>query len=374
MNSDASPSANIQSQPFGRTATGKPVDLFTLSNASGMRVEIMNYGATIVRWWVPDREGHLADVVLGYDDLAGYEAGKAYYGAVVGRFGNRIAGGRFSLDGHDYELPTNSESGEQSCHLHGGPEGLDSRVWQADAKVEDGDAVLRLATVSPDGHMGYPGTVLLKITYRLTADNALRVIYEGETDAPTILNLTQHSYFNLAGAGAGLVTDHILQLGASRFLPVNPAMIPTGEREMVVGTPFDFVAPKPLGFEINGEHEQIQRAGGYDHCLIFDEPGPAKRLVARVLERGSGRMLEVSTTEPGVQLYTGNFINEGELGKAGQTYGPRGGFCLETQHFPDSPNQPDFPSTVVRPGQPYHSETEFRFGLAQGVGRVGLRE
>lgn len=337
------------------------MEIYTLVGLGGLRAEIMTYGATIVRLWVPDREERLADIVLGYDDLAGYEAGRNYYSAVVGRFGNRIAGGKFSLGGTDYTLPINNEPGGVPCHLHGGPEGLDRQVWQADARVEEGEPVLRLAHMSPDGHMGYPGNVLLTVTYRVTADNALRVTYGGETDTPTILNLTQHAYFNLAGAGKGTIEDQILQLGASRFLPVTRGLIPTGEREMVVGTPFDFVAPRPIGNQIGDEHEQLEIGGGYDHCWIFDEPGPDKRLVARVLERKSGRLMELFTTEPGVQLYTGNFIPEGEAGKAGQVYGPRSGFCLETQHFPDAPNRPDFPSTVVHPGEPYFSETEFQF-------------
>lgn len=364
MSNPASSPANIQRQPFGQTASGIDVELFTLTNANGMRVDIMNYGATIVRLWVPDREGVLADVVMGYDDVAGYEAGVGYYSAVVGRFGNRIANGKFTLDGEEIVLPTNNEPGGMPCHLHGGPEGLDRQVWRADARVEDDEAVLELSHFSPDGHMGYPGNVSLTVTYRLTAENGLRIIYGGQTDKPTILNLTQHAYFNLAGAGSGPIHDHILQLGASRFLPVTTGLIPTGEQEMVVGTPFDFVAPRPMGNQIEDEHEQLEIAGGYDHCWVFDEPGPAMRLVARVLDRASGRLMELHTTEPGVQLYTGNAIPEGEAGKAGTTYHPRGGFCLETQHFPDAPNQPDFPSVVVRPGEPYHSETEFRFGVA----------
>jgi len=343
---------------------GVAAELFTLTNGHGMRVDISNYGATIVRLWVPDREGDLADVVLGYDDLVSYEAGKAYYGAVVGRFGNRIAGGRFSLEGKDYALPVNNAPAGQPCHLHGGPEGLDRQVWRAEPSVEGEEAVLKLSHFSPAGHMGYPGNVSLTVTYRLTAINSLQVIYEGETDQPTILNLTQHAYFNLAGAGSGPITDHILQIGASRYLPVTPGLVPTGELERVVGTPFDFVAPRPMGNQIDDEHEQIAIGGGYDHCWVFDEPGPAKRLVARALHRDSGRLMEVHTTEPGVQLYTGNAIVEGETGKGGQRYGPRSGFCLETQHLPDSPNHPDFPSVVVRPDEPYHSETEFRFGVA----------
>jgi aldose 1-epimerase len=357
-------SASVQRQAFGRTASGLPVELFTLSNSHGLRADIMNYGATIVRLWVPDRESNLADVVLGYDSVEAYEAGKAYHGAVVGRVGNRIAGGRFVLDGCDHELPTNNAPCGEPCTLHGGPEGFDRQVWRAEPRVEGAEAVLELTHFSSDGHMGFPGNLSARVTYRLTPENGLQVIYDAETDAPTVVNLTQHAYFNLAGEGAGRIDDHVLQLAASKFLPVSPGLIPTGQRELVVGTPFDFVAPRPIGGQMDEEHVQLTIGDGYDHCWVFDEPGPDKRLVAAVLEQGSGRLMELWTTEPGVQFYTGNMLDENDAGKGGQRYGRRAGFCLETQHFPDSPNRAEFPSVVLRPGEHYHSETEFRFGTA----------
>lgn len=355
-------SATVQRQAFGQTAAGLSVELFTLTNSHGMRVDITNYGASIVRLWVPDREGALADVVLGYDEVAGYETGTAYHGAVVGRVGNRIAGGRFTLDGVVRELPTNNAPCGEDCTLHGGPEGFDGQVWRAEAHVEGHEAVLVLTHFSPDGHMGFPGNLSVQVTYRLTPANGLRIIYGAETDAPTPVNLTQHAYFNLAGQGSGQIDAHILQLAASKFLPVTPGLIPTGQRELVVGTPFDFVAPRPIGSQLDEEHVQLTMGGGYDHCWIFDESGPGKRLVACVMEPHSGRLMELFTTEPGVQFYTGNMLNADEPGKGGQGYGRRAGFCLETQHFPNTPNQPEFPSITLRPGERLHSETEFRFG------------
>lgn len=361
MTSDSTTSPSVERQPFGCLADGRKAELFTLSNRRGLQVEITNFGATIVRLWVPDGAGTLADVVLGYDTLAEYENGTAFHGAVVGRYGNRIAGGTFQLDGKDYTLPINNEPGGHPCSLHGGPDGFDRQVWNAETRVEDDAAVLELTHFSPDGHAGYPGNLTVSVTYRLNGDNGLQVFYRGETDAPTLLNPTQHAYFNLAGAGQGKIDDHILQLAASKFLPVDAGMIPLGEMERVVGTPFDFVAPRPIGSQLAEEHEQLDLAGGYDHTYIFDDHSMGKRIAAQVLHRKSGRLMEVWTTEPAVQFYTGNFLPDGAKGKAGTTYEPRGGFCLETQHFPDSPHHPGFPSTELRPGGPFLSETEFRF-------------
>lgn len=366
--SDASPEssspstwATISRQSFGQTAAGEETELFTLTNAQGMRVDITNYGATIVRCIVPDREKQWGDVVLGFDSLAEYEAGQSYFGAVVGRCGNRIAGGRFTLDDVDYELPTNSESGGKACHLHGGPVGFDRRVWTAEPKAEGETASLVLTLVSPDGDMGYPGNLTARVTYRLGRANHLEVIYEGETDAPTLLNLTQHSYFNLAGAGAGSIESQILQLPASHFLATDEGQIPTGEKTPVVGTPLDFLSPYPLGTRIDNAHPQLAIGGGYDHCWVFDDTTGGLKLGAKVMDPISGRLMEVWTTEPGVQLYSGNWIPNGTKGKDGKHYDSRGGFCLETQHFPDSPNHPEFPSIELRPGMPFRSVTEFRF-------------
>lgn len=361
MTIDSPSSPSVERQSFGYLADGREAELFTLTNGRGLQAEITNYGATIVRLWVPEREGVLADVVLGYDTLAEYEAGKCYHGAVVGRYGNRIAGGRFELDGQTVSVPINNDPGGLPCSLHGGPDGFDKQVWQAKTRIERDAAVLELTHFSPDGHAGYPGNLTVSVTYRLNQAHGLQVIYRGETDAPTLLNPTQHAYFNLAGAGQGKIDDHILQLAASKFLPVNAGMIPLGEMERVVGTPFDFVAPRPIGSQLTEPHEQLDLAGGYDHTFVFDDQSIGKRVTAQVLHRESGRLMEVWTTEPGVQLYTGNFIPEGEAGKAGVTHEPRGGLCLETQHFPDSPHHPGFPSTELRPGSQFLSETEFCF-------------
>ena len=361
MTTDFPASPSVERQPFGCLADGREAELFTLTNGRGLQAEITNFGATIVRLWVPDREGELADVVLGYDTLAEYEQGKSFHGAVVGRYGNRIAGGTFQLDGAEFSLPLNSESGGLPCSLHGGREGFDRQLWQAETRIEADAAVLELTHFSPAGHAGYPGNLTVSVTYRLNQANGLQVIYRGETDAPTLLNPTQHAYFNLAGAGQGKIDDHILQLAASKFLPVNAGMIPLGEMERVVGTPFDFVAPRPIGSQLDEEHEQLELAGGYDHTYVFDDQSIGKRVAAQLLHRGSGRMMEVWTTEPGVQLYTGNFLSAGEKGKQGKTHEPRGGVCLETQHFPDSPHHPGFPSTELRPGSQFLSETEFCF-------------
>ncbi|MBT5902007.1 MAG: galactose mutarotase [Opitutaceae bacterium] len=353
--------ATITRQPFGQTAAGAEAELFTLTNAQGMQVEITNYGATMVKCLVPDRGKQLGDVVLGFDTLTDYEAGSSYFGAVVGRCGNRIADGRFTLDEVAYELPTNSESGGKPCHLHGGPLGFDRRVWTAEPKAERETASLVLTLLSPDGEMGYPGNVTAKVTYRLGSANQLEVIYEGETDAPTLFNLTQHSYFNLAGAGQGTIEGQILQLPGSQILATDEGQIPTGEKMSVVGTPFDFVSPYPLGSRIEEPHPQLAIGHGYDHCWVFDDTSELLKLGAKVMDPMSGRLMEVWTTEPGVQLYTGTWIPEGTKGKGGERYGSRGGFCLETQHFPDSPNHSEFPSIELRPGIPFRSVTEFRF-------------
>ena len=356
--------ATVSHQPFGVTAAGEAVELFVLSNAKGMRVEILNYGATIVRWTAPDRDGVFADVVLGYDTLADYEAGGSYFGAVVGRFGNRIAGGRFRLDEQEFSLPTNNAPGGIPCHLHGGPKGFDRRVWQAEVKAEGENARLELRLTSEAGDAGYPGKLDVKVIYLLRANHTLEVSYQATTDAATPVNLTQHTYFNLAGGAAGDITGHILQMPASHYLPVDQGQIPLGRLEPVAGTPFDFLVPRPIGARIAESHPQIKIGHGYDHCWVFDERDGLRHLAAKVLEPLSGRMLEVWTTEPGVQLYSGAFIKPGDVGKGGVNYQPRSGFCLETQHYPDSPNRPEFPNTILRPGEIYRSVTSFHFGTA----------
>ncbi len=342
---------------FGALPDGQAVDAFTLTNANGMEVKAITYGGIITSLKVPDRNGQLGDVVLGYDALQGYVDKSPFFGTIVGRYGNRIARGRFTIDGTTYTLPINNGPN----HLHGGPQGFDKKVWKAEP-FERPDAVGVVFThTSPDGDMGYPGTLQAKVTYTLTNDNTLRFDYEATTDKPTHVNLTQHTYFNLAGAGNGDVLGHELQMDADRYTPVDAGLIPTGDLATVEGTPFDFRTATTIGARIGADHPQIAAGGGYDHNMVFARPG-AMEPVVRVYEPTSGRTLTVSTSEPGVQFYTGNFLDGTITGKAGKTYPKRSGFCLETQHFPDSPNKPEFPSTLLRPGETYSSTTAYTFG------------
>jgi len=333
---------------FGETNDGQRVDAFTFENAGGMTVKVINYGATIVSVGVPDREGKLADVVLGFDDMAGFQSlENPYFGATCGRYANRIAKGRFSIDGVEYSLATNN--GKNA--LHGGLIGFDKKVWSAEIA---GDSV-RMSLTTPDGDEGYPGTLKVEITYTLTDENELRVDYAAETDKKTVLNLTNHSYFNLAGGG--LHYDHLMQINADRYTVVDDDAIPTGELREVAGTEMDFRTPKAIGAEID------QAGEGYDHNYCINQPAAGElTLAAKVVEPTSGRTLECWTTEPGVQFYAGNFIGE-VTGKDGQVYRDRHGFCLETQHYPDSPNQPDFPSTELAPGETYAQTCIYKFGV-----------
>ena len=344
--------------PFGKTPDGHDVEVFTLKNTSGIEVKAINYGGIITSIKTPDRNGTLADIVLGFDSLDGYLSDHPYFGAIIGRYGNRIANGRFSLDKIDYRLPANNGA----HHLHGGIKGFDKQVWAAEVI---GSNAIRLSRVSPDGEEGYPGTLQVAVVYSLTNYNELIVEYEANTDLPTHVNLTQHSYFNLAGAGNGDVLGHELMIAADRYTPVDATLIPTGEIAAVEGTPFDFRTPTAIGARINAAHPQIKHGGGYDHNFVLNRKGDALQLAARVVEPKSGRVLEVATSEPGMQLYTGNFLDGGIKGKGGLDYARHGGFCLETQHYPDSPNQPDFPSTVVRPGTTYSTRTVFKFDVSK---------
>jgi aldose 1-epimerase len=351
-------SSSITKAPFGKTADGAPVDIYTLKNAAGMEVAITTYGGRIVSLKAPGRDGKFADVVLGFDNLEGYLGANPYFGALVGRYGNRIAKGQFKLDGKLYKLAVND--GPNS--LHGGLKGFDKVVWTG-REVPGGDPSLELTYLSKDGEEGYPGNLTVKVTYTLTAANELRLDYSATTDKDTVLNVTNHSYFNLAGQGHGDILSHVLQLNSSKITPVDAGLIPTGELKSVEGTPFDFRQPNVIGARINADEEQIKRGGGYDHNFIVDgEPGTL-RLAARVTEPTSGRVLEVSTTEPGVQFYTGNFLDGTVKGKGGVAYAKRNGFCLETQHFPDSPNHPAFPTTTLKPGAEYKSTTVFKFSV-----------
>ncbi|HEY8898970.1 MAG TPA: aldose epimerase family protein [Chthoniobacterales bacterium] len=341
---------SLTSRPYGHTQSGTPVHLYSLRNAAGMVVELTDYGATIISILAPDRDQTLADIALGYDTIGEWEKGTCYFGATIGRFGNRIAKGRFTLDGKEYYVPLNN--GENS--LHGG-HGFDRKVW--DAKPLDNG--LRFTLVSPDGDQGYPGTLAVEVTYTLEDTNSLRIDYRATTDAPTIVNLTNHTYFNLAGAGRGTILDHEMLIRAGRFTVTDAGLAATGDLPEVAGTPMDFRTATRIGDRIDAPFQPLLDAGGYDHNYVLD--GEGLRSVAEVYEPGSGRVLEVLTTEPGMQFYSGNFLRD-EPGKGGSVYPWRGGFCLETQHFPDSPNHPHFPSTTLRPGETFASTTIYRFG------------
>ncbi len=353
--------ARITREAFGTTTDGKDVDAFTLTNAKGLELRAITYGATIISLRVPDRQGRLDDIVLGYPTLAGYLEKSPYFGAIVGRYGNRIAKGRFTLDGKTYALATNNGPN----HLHGGIKGFDKVVWSVDSSHHDSSATLTFSYTSPAGEEGYPGTLHALVTYTLNDQNELRVDYSATTDAPTPVNLTQHSYFNLAGAGSGDILSHELMIAADRFTPVDSTLIPTGEIAPVAETPFDFRKPTAIGARIAQNDVQLTRGGGYDHNWVLNRKGPDLALAARLTEPTTGRTLEVFTTEPGIQFYSGNFLDGTITGKDGRVYRHRSGLCLETQHFPDSPNHSNFPSTILRPGQEYRSTTVFRFGVSQ---------
>lgn len=346
----------IESRPFGQLEDGRGVTLYTIRNASGMELRFMDYGGIITYWSAPDAEGNFEDVVLGFDTLEPYLEGHPFFGALVGRYGNRIAGAAFTLDGETYSLAKNN--GEN--HLHGGLKGFDKVLWEV--RLPDGpegnSAVLTYT--SPDMEEGYPGNLKVTITYSLTEAGELDIRYEATTDAPTIVNLTQHVYFNLSGHFTQSIEDHLLTLQADAFLPVDDGLIPTGEIRPVSGTPFDFTQPKPIGEEIDAADEQLAIAGGYDHCWVLNDAEAGFRQFATVVHPATGRKLEVATDEPGVQFYTGNFLDGSLPAKGGGTYGKRSGFCLETQHYPDSPNQEAFPSVRLDPGQTYRSHTRFK--------------
>jgi len=335
------------------------VRLYTLTSEHGMTVKVTNYGATVTAIIVPDRNGKLADVALGYDSLEQYinAIEKPYLGAIVGRYGNRIAKGQFSIDGETYPLATNN--GEN--HLHGGQLGFDKVIWNAKPVSGDGWSGVELSYLSKDGEEGYPGNLQVSVNYKLSNDNTLTVEYLATTDKATPINLTQHTYFNLKGEGEGTILDHQLMLNAKHFTPVDRGMIPTGKLEPVADSPFDFTTPKPIGRDIEQDHEQLDFGLGYDHNYVIVGERGIMKLAAHVYEPSSGRTLEIHTQEPGIQFYCGNFLNGKLKGKSGKLYVHRGGFCLETQHYPDSPNQPDFPSSILRPGEEYRTKTTFRF-------------
>ena len=353
--------AAVKRASFGTLPDGAAVEMFTLTNGRGMEVRTIPYGAIIVSIKVPDRAGRLDDVVLGFDDLDGYVKRRTFFGAVVGRYGNRIARGRFTLDGKTYELATNNGPN----HLHGGVKGFDTRLWRAEPFDRDGASGVIYSLTSADGDEGYPGTLTARVTYTLTPANELTVEYEATTDKPTPVNLTQHSFFNLAGEGRGDILGHRLTLDADRFTPVDKTLIPTGELAPVAGTPLDFRTPTAIGARINDDHEQLRNGTGYDHNFVLNRSQAGLAHAARVEDPGSGRTLDISTTEPGVQFYSGNFLDGTVAGKSGHVYKQRYALCLETQHFPDSPNRSNFPSTILRPGERFQSKTVFAFGTVK---------
>lgn len=341
---------------FGKTSGGDDVDLFVLSRG-GIEARIITLGGALISLEVPDREGRPADVVLGYRDLAGYEADRDNLGLLVGRYGNRIAKGRFILDGVPVQLTIN----DGANHLHGGSNGFGRVLWTAEPFTAENATGVVLTHRSPDGHEGYPGTLNAKVAYTLHDRGELTLDYEATTDRPTPVNLTHHAYFNLAGEAHGDVLGHELTIPAGRFTAVGPGLIPTGELAPVEGTPFDFRRPTRIGARIEDDHPQLHLANGYDHNFVLDGDPGALRPAARLSEASSGRVMDIHTTEPGLQLYTGNFLDGSIVGKTGTAYGRRSALCLETQHFPDSPNHPSFPDTILRPGAIYRTRTTFTF-------------
>jgi len=347
----------ISQRPFGQTKEGTAVTLFTLRNNNGAEAGICNYGGLVIFLKVPDRNGHFDDVVLGYDNLADYIKDTPYFGAMIGRYGNRIAKGKFTLDGKEYTLAVNNGPNA----LHGGLKGFDKVVWEPRVMATLDGPSLQLRYTSKDGEEGYPGTLTVKATYTLAEDNGLKLEFTATTDKDTVLNLTQHSYFNLAGKGD--ILNHQVMMPADKFTPVDSTLIPTGELKPVEGTPFDFRTPTAIGARIGQDDEQLKFGGGYDHNWVINKPMGQLGLMGRVYEPTTGRVLEVFSTEPGLQFYTGNFLDGKLTGKGGWVYQFRNGFCMEAQHYPDSPNQPNFPSVVLKSGEVYRNTIIFKFSV-----------
>jgi aldose 1-epimerase len=354
------PESTLKREVFGKTADGKSVEIFTLSNSHGLKARVMTWGATLVSMDAPDRAGKLADITLGFDSLDGYLGTHPYFGVIAGRYANRIAKGKFTLDGKEYTLAVNNGAN----HLHGGIKGFDKKNWAGTivSETEDNHSV-RFSTASPDGEEGYPGAMSVTVTYTLTEKNELRIDYEARTYKPTVLNLTNHAYWNLAGAGEGDILGHELTLHASKFTPVDDGSIPTGKLESVAGGPMDFTKAKAIGKDFA---QMTGTPGGYDHNFVIDQHAAKSsnwNPAAELFDPKSGRVMKVSTTEPGVQFYTGNYLDGTITGKGGKVYKKNFGVCLETQHFPDSPNHPEFPSTVLQPGKTYRSSTIYAFSV-----------
>ena len=353
-------SRSVARAAFGSLPDGQAIEGFTLRNAHGLELHAITYGGIITSLKTPDRNGQMADIVLGFDSLAGYVRGTPYFGAIIGRYGNRIARGQFTLDGQTYKLATNNGQN----HLHGGNRGFDKVVWHGEPFESDSAVGVVFTYTSADGEEGYPGKLDAKVTYTLTDNDDLVVDYYAVTDKATPVNLTQHSYFNLTG-GSGDILGHLLTLNASSYTPVDSTLIPTGEVAPVAGTPFDFRQPVAIGARINQDDPQIRKGPGYDHNFVLDRSGSGLTQAARVTEPTSGRTIDITTTEPAIQFYSGNFLDGTITGKNGTVYKHRTGFCLETQHYPDSPNHPQFPSTILHPGEAYRSQTVFHFGVAR---------
>lgn len=357
--SQSKPLVSLQKMNFGSLPNGQQVAQYRLSNASGMEVDIITYGGIITSLKVPDNKNISQDIVLGYDNLSEYLKSSPYFGAIIGRYGNRIANGKFILYGQEFKLEQNNGKN----HLHGGLIGFDKVNWAAKEVMKDSSVSLVLNYLSKDLEEGYPGNLNTTVTYTLTNENSLTVDYEATTDKTTVVNLTQHSYFNLSGDFSKTVLDQVIWINADKYIPVNSALIPTGEIRDVTDTPFDFRKQKPIGKDIENENDQLKKGLGFDHCWVLNNQNQGVRLAATAYHPLNGRYLEVFTDEPGIQLYTGNFLDGTLPAKGGGNYGYRSGFCLETQHYPDSPNQPDFPSVVLNPGERYNSKTIFKFSI-----------
>jgi aldose 1-epimerase len=358
VSSTAKCTPTISKEAFG-SVDAQAVDRYTLTNCNGMEVKILTYGGILQSIRVPDRHGNVVNVALGFDNLADYVAKSPYFGCITGRYANRIALGKFTLDGVTYQLPINNPPNS----LHGGTKGFDKRVWAASPVQTATTVGLELTYTSPDGEMGYPGTLKTKVTYTLTEQNQIAMNYVATTDKPTIVNLTNHTYWNLAGEGSGAIYGHVLQLNADRYTPVDPTLIPTGVIDPVAGTPLDFTKPTAIGDRIRDGFAQLVIGRGYDHNWVLNRSSPTDQsmiVAARVLEPTSGRVLTITTTEPGIQFYSGNFLDGTLVGTSGRMYRQGDGFALETQHYPDSPNEPSFPSTVLRPGHVYHTQTIYQ--------------
>ncbi len=349
--------AAIKKAPFGTTQDGQKVDLYTLTNANGLIAKITNYGGTVTELWVPDRNGRLGDIVLGFDNVSDYEALSPYFGCLIGRYGNRIGNAAFMLDGKQYSLTPNDGINT----LHGGAKGFDKRVWDAEPVMTAEGPALKLHYLSQDMEEGYPGNLDVTVTYTLTNNDELAIHYEAVTDKATIVNLTNHNYYNLAGHGNGDILGHILMINADTFTPVDSGLIPTGEIRPVAGTPMDFTEPTAIGARINKDTTQLKYGKGYDHNWVLNQEGDDMSLAAKVYEPTTGRVMKIHTTEPAIQFYAGNFLDGTITGKDGKAYKHRYAFCLETQHYPDSPNKPEFPSTVLRPGETYETTTVHTF-------------